>query len=66
MTTYDMPGATVTQEYLSLREAVEQYPLSYSSLRARVKSGLVPGFRLPNGRVFLRRSDIEQKLFKPV
>jgi predicted site-specific integrase-resolvase len=66
MTIRDMPGATLTTEFISLREAVEQYPFSYSSLRAWVRSGVIPGFRLPNGRVFLRRNDIETKLFKPV
>lgn len=53
-------------EYIGLTAVVEQYPFAYSSLRAWVKAGLVPAYRTPNGRVFLRRSDIETRLLQRI
>jgi hypothetical protein len=53
-------------EFIGLMAAVERYGVPYSSLRAWVKSGLIPSWTTPNRRVFVRPQDIEQKLFRPV
>lgn len=53
-------------ELLSARAASEMVPgVGYQSLLRWAKAGDVPHVRLPNGRVFFRRSDIEA-LLEPV
>ena len=53
-------------ELLSARAASEIVPgVGYQSLLRWAKAGDVPHVRLPNGRVFFRRSDIEA-LLEPV
>lgn len=53
-------------EFIALLAAVERYNVPYSSLRAWVKSGLIPSWTTPNRRVWVRPADIEHKLFRPV
>lgn len=53
-------------ELLGARAASEMLPgVGYQSLLRWAKAGDVPHVRLPNGRVFFRRSDIEA-LLEPV
>ena len=52
-------------EYIGLLAAVQRYGIPYSSLRAWVRAGIIPSWRTPNRRIWLRPSDIEQKLFQP-
>jgi predicted site-specific integrase-resolvase len=59
-------GQPTRGEFIGLYEAVERYNVPYSSLRAWVKSGLIPSWSTPNRRVWLRPEDIETKLFRPV
>lgn len=51
---------------MSAREASELLPgTGYQALLRWAKTGEVPHVRLPNGRIFFRRSDIEA-LLEPV
>ena len=50
-------GPPTSGEYIGLYAAVERYGLAYSSLRAWVRSGRLPAYRTPNGRVWLRPED---------
>lgn len=51
---------------MSAREASELLPgTGYQALLRWAKTGEVPYVRLPNGRIFFRRSDIEA-LLEPV
>jgi hypothetical protein len=59
----DLPSGS---EFIGLLAAVERYGLPYSSLRAWVKSGLIPSWTTPNRRLWIRPADIEQKLFRRV
>lgn len=59
-------GPPTSGEWLGLYAVCEEYGVPYSSLRAWVKAGIVPSYVAPNRRVFLKRTDIEAKLFRPV
>jgi hypothetical protein len=53
-------------EYIGLRAVMDRWPgLAYSSLRAYIKSGQLPAFRTPSGKLWVRPADVEA-LFRPV
>ena len=58
--------ASSRNDLMSAREASELLPgTGYQALLRWAKTGEVPHVRLPNGRIFFRRSDIEA-LLEPV
>lgn len=60
----DIPGGST--EFIGLREACARYPLAYSSIRNWIHSGLLPAWRTPNGRTWVKPADIEANLFRRI
>lgn len=52
--------------FIGLHAAMERWPgFAYSSLRAYIKSGRLPAFRTPSGKLWVRPADVEAS-FRPV
>lgn len=53
-------------EFIGLNEVMRRWPgLAYSSLRAYIRSGRLPAFRTPSGKLWVRPTDVAA-LFTPV
>jgi predicted site-specific integrase-resolvase len=48
-------------EIVDLRRAVQTFPVSIGTLRAWMREGKLPGFKL-GGKIYMRKRDIEKLL----
>ena len=64
---YDVPGAAVEEEWLTLKEAAAALRVSELTLRRWLQRGLIRGVKLPTARAGWRipKSEIERLLRLP-